>query len=151
MILKRLSKIKTKSSFEKVLNRHYDGSAEKFFAELNKESDRLIRTDLKRSQQLIEKTAVLDDFLPENEQANLYRIRARHYHISSDYPKAQKLYLKALSLFEKLRDNVSRARVQKALLDVLMYLGKHDQAADVGRQSLRYFRRNNFHANLGTC
>lgn len=124
-----------------MLDREFGGSLEDFFAELNRESDRLIRTDLNQAQRLTKKTTGLETLLPDNYRAHLYRIWARHYHLSGKYPAAHRLYLKALELFGKLRDYNSRAKVQKALLDVFMYIRKYDEGIKAGHQSLKYYRR----------
>jgi tetratricopeptide (TPR) repeat protein len=137
----RLSKIKTKASLKRMLDRHYDGSLEAFFSELNKESDRLIRTDLKKARLLTVKTAGLEGIIPDNFRAILYRIWARHYHLSSIYPAAHRLYSRALVLFESFGDRNGCARVQKAMLDVMMYLGRYGEGVEIGRRSLQYFRR----------
>ncbi len=141
MNFKQLSKIATPKALQAFLDRHYDGAIEKFYSALNAESDRLIRTDLTQALQLNEWTAGLESLLPDKYRAQLYRIWGRHAHLSGDYPLALKLYNRAIGLFAAVGDRNSRARVQKALLDVLAYLGKYDQAIEVGRQSLRFYGR----------
>jgi len=143
MNFERLGHISTPKAFQAFLDRHYDGSTEQFYVALNAESDRLIRTDLKQALRLSEWTAGLESLLPDKYRAQLYRIWGRHAHLSGKYPEALKLYGHAIDLFTVVGDRNSRARVQKALLDVLAYLGKYDRAAEVGRQSLRYYRRIN--------
>jgi tetratricopeptide (TPR) repeat protein len=141
MNLNRLARVKTRASLKRMLDRYYGGSPKVFINELNKESVRLIRTDLKKARLLTLRTAGLERILPEPQRAHLYRIWGRHCHLSSEYSEARKLYEKALALFTKLRDQDSSARVRKALLDVMMYLGKYDIAVKTGKQALRYFKR----------
>jgi tetratricopeptide (TPR) repeat protein len=143
MNFEQVSKIATPQALRKFLDRHYDGSIEKFYLALNAESDRLIRTDLKQALRLSEWTSGLDALLPDKYRAQMYRIWGRHAHLSGDYPGALKLYNRAIGLFAAVGDRNSKARVQKALLDVLAYLGKYDEAAEVGRQSLRFYGRIN--------
>ncbi len=143
MKFERLSQITTPKALKAFLDRHYDGSLEKFYIALNAESDRLIRTDLTQALQLSEWTSGLEPLFPDKYRAQLYRIWGRHAHLSGDYPHALKLYNRAIELFTVVGDRNSRARVQKALLDVLAYLGQYDKAVDIGRQSLRYYHRVN--------
>ena len=144
----RLTHIRTKTAFERYLNRNYDGSIEAFYADLNRESDRLIRTDLKKAQRLTVQTAGLERCLPDQYRGHLYRIWGRHCHLSGEYSAARKLYARASSVFLKIGDQNSCARVQKALLDVLMYLGRYDKAVEAGRKSLAYFRRVHAHNDI---
>ena len=140
-MFKRFSQIKTPAALTRFLDRYYNGSLEAFYQELNRESDRLIRTDLKKAGRLTEQTAALEKLLPDQYRAQLYRIWGRHYHLSGNYPRALVLYEKAIDLFAKVKDYNSRARVQKALLDVLAYLGRYTDAAKAGQRSLTYYRR----------
>jgi len=141
MNLDKVLQAKGRSSFEEQLNRHYDGSLEAFYDELNRESDRLIRTDLKLAARLSRKTRHLESLVPDTYRAHLYRIWARHHHLAGEYGPARQLYEDAIRLFGKLRDGRNKANVQKALIDVLMYLGDYDRALKIGRSSLAYFRR----------
>jgi len=137
----QLSRVRSSSELAGYVKYHFNGSVDRFFSELNAESDRLIRTDLKKSGQLTAATAGLGKLLPEKFRGHLFRIQARHFHLSSDYRRARKLYEKALDLFQRNRDYGSRSKVQKALLDVLMYVGEYGRAAETGRRALAYFRR----------
>lgn len=141
MRLHRLAAITTPRALERYLERNFAGSIDAFFAELNRESDRLIRTDLKKARELTRKTAGLEKLLPDNYRAHLYRFWGRHHHLSGHYAEARRLYARAIALFTRLHDHAGTARVQKALLDVLMYLTRHDEALEVGKRSLRYFKR----------
>ncbi|MCP4568283.1 MAG: CHAT domain-containing protein [FCB group bacterium] len=141
MDLLRLPTFKTKASFFRFIDARFDGSLEAFYQTLNKLSDNLIRTDLTKARRLTRKTAGLDKYLPPPYKAHLYRIWGRHHHLSSEYVQARRLYSRAIDLFSRQKDLTNRARVQKALLDVLMYLGQYDEAQRVGRQSLDYYGR----------
>ncbi len=145
----RLSNIGTPAALKRILDRHFGGSLDEFMAGLNRESDRLIRTDLKKALLLTKKTAGLEHLVSDQYRAHLYRIWARHYHLSGRYSEARKLYDKAIRLFENLRDYNSRAKAQKALLDVLMYLGRYDEAISTGNKSLRYYRRSGSEIDAG--
>lgn len=140
MNLKRLAHIRSKESFTDFINRFHAGSVDDFYQELNRESDRLIRTDLKQAQKLTQATARLEAFLPPVYRAHLFRIWGRHHHLSGDFRQAERLYRKAMAIFHKLGDANSCARVEKAMLDVLMYLAEYDRAVQIGRKALRYYR-----------
>ncbi len=138
---KRLAAIKTQKQLKQYLRRHYEGSLETFTNELNRESDRLIRTNLMEALQLTDATQGLEQLLPGAFRGQLYRIWGRHAHLSGGYPEAKRWYEKAIDIFSAHRDADSKARVQKAMIDVLAYLGKYDDAAGIGRKALRYYRR----------
>lgn len=141
MKLVRLPKRLSKKSFERYLKTNFKGSVEAFFDALNSESHRLIRTDLKGAHKLTLASSGLFDLLPQAHKANLYRIHGRYYHLAGFYAEAEHHYSQAIVLFTKLKDNQSRAKVHKALLDVLIYLSRYDDAKDSGRFAARYFKR----------
>ncbi|MEE9442180.1 MAG: CHAT domain-containing protein [candidate division Zixibacteria bacterium] len=132
---------KASKSFTGYLNKHYQGSVEIFFGKLGAEADNLIRTDLNKSEQFINKLNSMDNLLPDKYKAHLYRIRGRHYHLSGKYNDAYKWYIRAENSFTELRDFLNRAKIQKALLDVLIYRGKKEEALQMGRRALYYFKR----------
>ncbi len=140
MSLRRLPKIVTRKSFARYLKANFDDSVDSFFTAMNQESDRLIRTDLNGARKLTMASVDLFDLLPQLLQAHLYRIHGRYYHLSGNYSKAEEHYAKAVELFTVERDYQSRAKVHKALLDVLMYLSRYDEARKTGQKSANYFK-----------
>jgi CHAT domain/Tetratricopeptide repeat len=66
-----------------------------------------------------------------------YRALARVTHMSGNHREALKAYLKARSLAEK--EPLVRARIDRALIDVYMYLGDFRKSQNHARSALRIF------------
>lgn len=72
-------------------------------------------------------------------QLSSWRVLARLTHMSGSYSDALKAYLQARRL--AVRDPLVRSRIDRALIDVYMYLGKFELARRSAHRAMATFRR----------
>lgn len=147
--LSQIAKLADREAFSKYLAAEYGGEAAAFVDDLDKSINRLIRTDLKEAGQFIEAVGLVFTFLPREYYARLKAIQGRYCHWTGDYAPALRHYLSARKMLEKQRNYEWMAKLGKGLMDVYMYLGRYDEALQVGRKSLSYFRKKQSGNDIG--
>ena len=147
--LSQMAKLADREAFAKYLAADYGGEPAAFVDDLDKSINRLIRTDLKEAGQFIEAVAVIFKFLPHEYYARLKAIQGRFCHWTGDYAPALRHYLSAGKMLERQRNHAWMAKLGKGLMDVYMYLGRYDEALQVGRKSLSYFRKKQANSDTG--
>lgn len=75
----------------------------------------------------------------EEVQLSSWRVLARLTHMSGSYADALQAYLKARRLAS--HDQMIRSRIDRALIDVYLYLGRLDKARQAAHRSMTVFRR----------
>lgn len=149
IVLSQILKLSGKEAFEKYLESDYGGNKVAFLDDLDKSINRLIRTDLKEAGNFIDAVKGIFKYLPRRYQARLKAIQGRHYHWTGEYAPALRHYLAARRLLEEQKQPEGIARLGKGLMDVYMYLGRYEEALQVGRKSLSYFRRKQLSNDAG--
>ncbi|UCD94264.1 MAG: CHAT domain-containing protein [Candidatus Zixiibacteriota bacterium] len=136
-----IQKLVTREAVDRFIASRYDNDIEKFLGELDSHINHLIRTDLKEAGRVVSAAELLFAHLPKLYQPRLLAMKGRYYNWTGDYSSALKCYKRAVKLFEKAGDKEAVARTGKGLMDVNMYLGRYDAALEIGRKSLKYYRR----------
>ena len=137
----QIQKLGSRKAVDRFLTSRYDNDIEKFLNELDSHMNHLIRTDLKEASRLVSAVEPLFEYFPKRYKPRLLAMKGRYCNWTGDYTSALKFYKRALVLFEKVGDKKAVARTGKGLMDVNMYLGRYDVALEIGRKSLRYYRR----------
>ncbi|HOP06533.1 MAG TPA: CHAT domain-containing protein [candidate division Zixibacteria bacterium] len=139
--LEDLAGLDQEPALSRLIELKYGGDPEAFLSDLDSGLNRLIRTDLGQAAKYVEQARKLSNSIHRKYEGRLVSLSARLALWSGDYTAALRLYQQALKLFEKYRQYEAAARLHKGTIEVLMYLGRYDEALDSGRKALRFFRR----------
>lgn len=138
---KLLPRQRSSRSIRLFIEQRFGGDAAKFLASLSDAMNQVMRTDLKGAGILARRVEELIPFFHGIDRALVLRIGARHRHLSGDAKGALERYRLAHRSYLRAGEAVAAARVARAMVDVLMYLGRYDQAERIGRDAARVFRR----------
>jgi tetratricopeptide (TPR) repeat protein len=119
----------------------YGGDRARFLASLSDTMNQAMRDDLKRARSLAGRIASITSLFTGGDRAMLLRIGARYHHLSGNAPMALKMYRRAGAIYRNAGEDIAAARVSRAMVDVLMYLGRYKEAEQTGRSALRRFRQ----------
>jgi len=147
--LSQISELGEKKALGEHLESCHNGDVDAFLGELDKSINGMIRTNLKEAGRFLKPLTRVFNNLPAKYRSRLHAIRGRYYHWTGSYGPALRHYALARRSMIKVRDYPAVARLGKGFMDVYMYLGRYDEALDMGRASLRYFRRKNMAADAG--
>jgi tetratricopeptide (TPR) repeat protein len=123
------------------IEQRFGGDSARFLASLSDAMNQAVRTDLKGAGILAKRVEELIPFFRGVDRALVLRIGARHRHLSGDAKGALERYRRAHRSYLRAGEDIAAARVARAMVDVLMYLGRYDQAERIGRDAARVFRR----------
>ncbi len=136
-----IRQLNSRKAVAELIEAAYDGDERALMQDLDAAANSLLRTDLKKAEQLAESVGAVRRYLPSALVPRTYGIAGRVHHWRGEFSKALKMYRLAYELFTRNRDYENRARIGRGLMDVHMYLGQHKEAITIGKQSLSYFRR----------
>ncbi len=139
--LKQIRQLTDRKALKKYLADRCQGSIEQLLKDLDAGLNELLRTDLKKAQKFVELSSKCSDHLPPEQKPRFVSQQARCALWSGDYKLAYKKYDSALGMFLKNRNYEAAARLRKGLVDVLMYLGRYQEAVEAGQKAIRYFRK----------
>jgi len=139
--LSELSSLRNRRAIERALVSRFDSDNDRFVAALDAGLNDLLRRDLRKAARFVEKAGVCFDWLPPRYRPRWLAMQGRYLHWSGNHRDSLKIYRKALKMFGELRDGLNCAMLRRGLMDVLMYLGRYEEAIDMGKRSLAYFRR----------
>ncbi len=123
--------------------KHYGGDYEALIQAINKSINSLLGKDLNLARELAQSAEACFAAMPEKFGPYLLAIKARLDHHAGNHKDALGKYENAYSLHKKYANHEAAARLGQGLMDVLMYLGRYQQALAVGKRSLAWFRRQN--------
>ncbi len=131
----------TQSSLQRLVATEYGGDTTVYLDAVSDAMNQRVRTDLKQARQLADRITRTVPHLKGTERAYAQRIVARYYHLSGHAADALQLYRRAQRTYRNARDGLTAARIGRAMVDALMYLGRYDDAIKTGRQAANTFRR----------
>ncbi|MHA1974401.1 MAG: CHAT domain-containing protein [Candidatus Hodarchaeales archaeon] len=146
--LSDIKKLNNKNFVDKYINSHHNGSVEDFISAINNSVNQLLAKDIVKAEAFIDALQLSIRFLPSQFKPNLIAIRARLNHWKGCHLEALRGYRKSIEEFRKLRNYRSVAITGQGLMDVLMYLGRYEDALATGKKSLTYFRKKNMQPNI---
>ena len=126
---------------EKHVREHYGGDYQAFIQAINKSINSLLGKDLNLARELAQSAESCFAAMPPDFGPYLLAIRARLDHHGGNHKDALRAYDKAYKQHKKFGNHEAAARLGQGLMDVLMYLGRYQQALAVGKRSLEWFRR----------
>ncbi len=145
----RIPTFTSRKQLEHFLAAHYRSDIDLFISTINTTLNRYLSSNLKEAGLLIKKIKQSKRFIPAQHQPQVLAFEARYLHWTGRHIQAEKKYQQAVALAKEQRNWNAVARISQGLADVLMYLGKYQAARDIGRKSLRYFRRKNMRSLTG--
>jgi len=104
------------------------------------------RTSLKRGLSLARRYIRAASDREGKLKISAYRMFARAAHLSGMYDKARDAYIKIKRM--AVREPLVKARVDRALIDIYMYLGDHSKAVRAAKKALTVFREHHLLADV---
>ena len=142
-----LRKLVNKSAIERLAADRYDGSLEKLLNDLSASLNQLLQSDLKKAKSFLQGIQKVFTKLPRQYSPRLLAMEGRLLHWSGESKIAARKYEVAVKRFMAQGEKALLAQTRQGLMDVYMYLGKHDQALQLGKQALTYFHRQGLETN----
>ncbi|MCK5126964.1 MAG: CHAT domain-containing protein [candidate division Zixibacteria bacterium] len=136
-----ISRLGSRDYLQEILTSRYQSNTEALVSEINRSVNHLLHADLKEAEKYIAKLKPFFKHLPLKFRPRGLAMEARFEHWSGRSISALNKYQKAVNDLTKYHDFESAARTRQGLMDVLMYIGRHDDAIKTGKKALRYFRR----------
>jgi CHAT domain-containing protein len=110
--------------------------------QFKKEVDRLIRGDAREALPVAELACALSRLSADAAARALgARTKAMALHVLSHYAEAAEHYEQARQLYREAGRDVERARVERAMVDALIYLGRYDRALDLADEARQVFEK----------
>ena len=139
--LSQLKQLHDKTAVKRAIETEFKSDPAEFVEGISKSVNSLLKIDLKQAGEYVARLDKIFRHLPPKYKPRLLAINARYNHWIGRSQKALNYYLRARELHEKAGEWEAVARLGKGLLDVYRFLGQHDKALEIGKKSLRYFRR----------
>lgn len=110
--------------------------------QFKRQVDALVRSDAREAIQVAELAKSLS-LLSSDEivRALGARMKAMALHVSSRYAEAFENYQQASQLYRKAGREVEMGRVQRAMVDALIYLGRYDEALQLADEARQVFQK----------
>lgn len=131
----------TRASLDRFVDERFEGDRNAFLLAVSDHMNRIMRSDLHGARQYARRVELLIPYLHGTDRAMTLRIAARYHHLSGHTAKAVGFYRQASMLYKSAGDDVSTARIGRAMVDALMYLGRYNEAVEIGKEALRVFQR----------
>jgi len=142
-------KLKNKRTMERFVKEEHGGDIGKFLTDVDVSLNFILKMDLKTTGACVRSIEQMFKHLPAEYKPRLLQIKGRHAHYSGDSKAALKYYRQALRMHRKAGNTEAAARLGKGLFDVYKVLGRYDDALDIARWSLNYFRRKKLTRDVG--
>jgi len=139
--LPQIQSLKDKKNVLAYIKRDYQGNPVRFMDDVDTAINALLRTDLEQAGKFVYEMVRLFRYLPIELKPRLLAIQGRVAHWTGDERAALRHYRRARDIYLGRGDAESAAKLGKGLLEVYKYLGHYAEALDVGKASLRFFRR----------
>lgn len=135
--------ISNQSKIRELLQRYGVSDVDHLLIELFKqEVDRLIRSDAREALVVAELAESLSRLSADPAARGLgARTKAMALHVLSSYAEAVEYYEKAGRLYREAGREVEMARVERAMVDALIYLGRYDEAIRLADEARQVFVR----------
>lgn len=139
--LSDIKRLTSEGAVRERLAADYDNDPDKLIQAVNKLINSLLASDIGRAREAVDQVGRVFQFLPSRYAPHHTAMEARVDHYSGEHRTALKKYRSVYRRFKKTGDHFAAARMGQGMMDVCMYLGKYDEALEVGKRSLAYFRR----------
>jgi tetratricopeptide (TPR) repeat protein len=126
----------------------YEGNYAAFLTSLSDHMNQIMRSDLRGARLFAHRVEALTAFLSGTNRGMALRVAARYYHLSGRTTKSLGLYRLAALMYKSAGDDVSTARIGRAMVDALMYDGRYSEAVQTGRAAAGVFKRRGLDMDL---
>lgn len=128
-------------SLDVFIAERFEGNRAAFLTSLSDHMNQIMRSDLRGAQLFARRVESLTALLSGTERGMALRVAARYHHLSGHTSKSLGLYRQAALMYKSAGDDVSTARIGRAMVDALMYDGRYTEAVQTGRAAAAVFKR----------
>lgn len=139
--LPQIIKLSDRGTLEKFIATKYAGDTYKFIQDIDVSLVSLLKTDFNEAWRYIQSVDGIFRHLATEFEPRRLAMIGRYYVYVGENKKALKYYLKAVGLFKKAHSAYGVARLGKSLMEIYSKLGRHNEALEIGKSSLKYYQR----------
>ncbi len=139
--LAEISRIRSKSAFDRIVTEHYSGNAIEFVHDVDRSLIRLLSEDIRKANQYFKHIVRVKRFVPEKAIPILECASGRLRFYNGRKKEAARQYESALKKFRSHRNYRSMARANWGLQFVYAGMGDYEKSIEHGKKALRFFRR----------
>jgi tetratricopeptide (TPR) repeat protein len=136
----QLFRLRSQSACRRFIDATYKGDDSAFIQAVDSGLTTVLRMDIRKAARyLVSAERCFGHVNPPETKPRLAAMKARLSYWKGQFVEAVKLYRVARKTFSELGDTLAAARIDRAMIEVHMYLDQYDKALKVGRSALRIF------------